>query len=171
MASRPALTTLTALFGLSLVACQPPPAKTAHHDQAREAEGDEEPGKTAEEAEELTDAERFAPAGSGKHIQAEPAGPLTDEEKRLIAADPKDLSKDERRKRAFALRKKIMQNPDSEQAQTILQGAEAMRRGDVEPPFPIDGPATEDTDPDKGMMVYPAPGMDKPAEKKPSDEK
>jgi hypothetical protein len=48
-------------------------------------------------------------------VPAEAATPpaLTEEELALIAADPKDLTPELRRKRAYARRKQIMQNPDS----------------------------------------------------------
>jgi hypothetical protein len=69
---------------------------------------------------------------------AEPDKPaipeLTEEDKRLIAADPKTLSPDERRKRAYALRRKIMQNPDSESAKMLEELRRAAEAGEIQPP-------------------------------------
>ena len=69
---------------------------------------------------------------------AEPGKPaipeLTEEDKRLIAADPKSLSPDERRKRAYALRRKIMQNPDSESAKMLEELRRAAEAGEIQPP-------------------------------------
>ena len=69
---------------------------------------------------------------------AEPDKPaipeLTEEDKRLIAADPKTLSPDERRKRAYALRRKIMQNPDSESAKMLEELRRAAEAGEIKPP-------------------------------------
>lgn len=66
---------------------------------------------------------------------AAPAIPeLTDEDRRLIAADPKDLSPDDRRKRAQALRRKIMQNPDSPAARTLEDLRKAADEGLIQPP-------------------------------------
>lgn len=79
----------------------------------------------------------------GEHIAAEPAEPLTDEEKALIEKDPKDLTPEERRKRGYALRKKIMQDPDSARAQSILQGAKAIENGEMEVPAEFKTPAAE----------------------------
>ena len=126
-----------------------------------EAKADKTPSDDASGAE----GEQTAPAGLGEHIDAEKAGPLTAEEERLIAANPDDLTKEERRKRAFALRKKIMQDPDSEQAQMILQGAEALRRGEVSP-TPADGPtSSDDHDPKNGLVFHPpTPAGEKKAE-------
>ena len=60
--------------------------------------------------------------------------PLSEEDQRLIAADPKDLSPEERRKRAFALRRKIMQNPDSPAARTLEDLRRAHESGALQPP-------------------------------------
>lgn len=58
---------------------------------------------------------------------------LTEEDKRLIAADPKSLTPDERRARAYALRRKVMQNPDSPTARALRDMEEAVRNGEVQP--------------------------------------
>lgn len=59
--------------------------------------------------------------------------PLTEEDLELIAADPKDLSPELRRKRAFALRKKIMQNPDSPAAKQLEELRRAVEAGEIHP--------------------------------------
>lgn len=67
--------------------------------------------------------------------EAKPEIPeLSEEDKRLIAADPKDLSPEDRRKRAYAMRRKIMQNPDSPAARTLRDMEQAVRNGEIEPP-------------------------------------
>ena len=80
-----------------------------------------------------------APIGSASpsdpnFIKIDPAPPLTSEEQALIGADPKDLSTEQRIARSHALRKKIMQHPDSPQAQTLLQGAKMLREGTITVP-------------------------------------
>lgn len=109
-------------------------------DEAEKAEHSDKADKVGTEVVEAEDnSEQLSvsaetPVNGGEHIEAEPAGPLTDEEKRLIEADPEDLTRDERRKRGYALRKKIMQDPDSPKAQSILQGAKAIENGEMEVP-------------------------------------
>ncbi|MCH9682017.1 MAG: hypothetical protein K0V04_11325, partial [Deltaproteobacteria bacterium] len=56
---------------------------------------------------------------------------LTEEDLALIAADPKDLTVDQRRKRAYARRRQIMQNPDSPTARALRDLAEAHQAGDI----------------------------------------
>jgi len=56
---------------------------------------------------------------------------LTAEELELLDADPKTLSPDQNRKRAYALRKKIMQNPDSPQAQALEEARAAALGGEL----------------------------------------
>lgn len=78
-----------------------------------------------------------ATAGPAKAEEAKPAVPeLTEEDKRLIAADPATLTPEERRKRAFALRRKIMQNPDSPAAQMLEDLRRAAENGELKPPGP-----------------------------------
>ena len=72
--------------------------------------------------------------------QAAPATPaLTEEELALIAADPKDLTPELRRKRAYARRKQIMQNPDSPTARALSDLAEAHQAGDLDVQRKADG--------------------------------
>lgn len=89
-----------------------------------------EPAPVQAEAKvEAADATKAEPAEPAK---AE-APPLSEEDQRLIAADPQDLSPEDRRKRAYALRRKIMQNPDSPTARTLKDLEEAARRGEIDP--------------------------------------
>ena len=135
--------TLGAGLGAGLVlsagACEPPPEKPPKGAAAKAAS---EKGKAKDTG---AAAEKSAAAADGPvdyantpiseipKIKAEPAGPLTDAEKALIAADPKELSGEDRRKRAYALRKKIMQNPESDSAQALLRAREAFLQGKIDP--------------------------------------
>ncbi len=58
---------------------------------------------------------------------------LSAEELALIEADPKTLSAEQNRKRGYALRKKIMQNPDSEAAKTLEETRAAAIGGELPP--------------------------------------
>jgi hypothetical protein len=68
--------------------------------------------------------------------EATPAGKyeLTAEEIDLLARDPKTLGPDQNRKRAYALRKKIMQNPDSDAAKALEEARLSALSGQVEIP-------------------------------------
>ena len=97
------------------------------------------------------------PAGSTKQAAAEPAEPvdpkaLTPEEQALIDADPKTLTPEQRKKRAYALRKKIMQNPDSEAAKALEDARKAVESGELE----ITLPGQPEKPPDNGVVI-PAP--------------
>lgn len=59
---------------------------------------------------------------------------LTPLEFALIMLDPHDLDVDQRRKRAYARRKIIMNNPDSPTARALADLADAHRAGDIEVP-------------------------------------
>ncbi|MEZ4452060.1 MAG: hypothetical protein R3B09_21530 [Nannocystaceae bacterium] len=65
-----------------------------------------------------------------------PAEPLTQEELDLIAADPGTLTPAERRQRAFALRKKIMQDPDSKAAKSLERVRQQIESGEIKPELP-----------------------------------
>ncbi len=60
--------------------------------------------------------------------------PLSAEDERLIAADPAELTPDMRRKRAYALRRKALQDPDSPVARTLDDLEKAYQRGELDPP-------------------------------------
>jgi hypothetical protein len=62
--------------------------------------------------------------------------PLTQEEIDLIAADPKTLSPEMRRARAFAVRRKILQNPDSPAARQLEALRLAYERGELQKQLP-----------------------------------
>ena len=88
--------------------------------------------------------------------------PLTAEEQRLIDADPKDLTQEERRKRAFALRKKIMQNPDSPAAQQLESIRKGVESGEIVPQLPPTHPPIRESLPDgSAPKTEPAPSDSK----------
>lgn len=62
--------------------------------------------------------------------------PLTQEELDLIAADPATLTPEQRRDRAFALRRKIMQNPDSPAARQLEEIRQGVESGAIKPQLP-----------------------------------
>lgn len=62
--------------------------------------------------------------------------PLTQEELDLIAADPKTMTPEQRRARAFALRRKILQNPDSPAAKQLEALRLAYERGELQQQLP-----------------------------------
>jgi hypothetical protein len=72
------------------------------------------------------------PAPAPEEAKAATPPPLTEEELALIAADPKDLTPEQRRKRAYARRKQIMQNPDSPTARALNDLAEAHQAGEID---------------------------------------
>ncbi|MEM7158693.1 MAG: hypothetical protein AAF799_37980 [Myxococcota bacterium] len=57
---------------------------------------------------------------------------LTEEDLALIAADPKDLTPEMRRKRAYARRRQIMQNPDSPTARALRDLSAAHQSGNLD---------------------------------------
>jgi hypothetical protein len=73
--------------------------------------------------------------------------PLTQEEIDLIEADPATLSPEMRRKRSFALRRKILQNPDSPTARQLEALRIAYERGELQPQLP-------DKKPDGGLTLH-----------------
>lgn len=83
---------------------------------------------------------------------AEPADPnaLSPEELALIEADPKTLTPEQNRKRGYALRKKVMQNPDSAAAKALEEARQAALAGQVDVPG-------EDGKPKDNGVVIPLP--------------
>ncbi len=71
--------------------------------------------------------------------------PLSEEDKRLIALDPAELTPELRRKRAYALRRKAMQDPNSPLARTLDDLQKASLNGEIDPDrsgmptFTVDG--------------------------------
>lgn len=59
---------------------------------------------------------------------------LTAEELDLLERDPATLGPDQNRKRAYALRKKIMQNPDSDAAKALEDARQAALAGQAQIP-------------------------------------
>jgi hypothetical protein len=108
--------------------------------------------------------------------EAAPATPaLTEEELALIAADPKDLTPELRRKRAYARRKQIMQNPDSPTARALSDLAEAHQAGDLDVQRKADGvwlsaPGTKPTAGRPPAGWRPSEGTTSPAPTEPASE-
>jgi hypothetical protein len=81
--------------------------------------------------------------------EARPAPPaLSAEDLALIEADPATLTPEQRRARAYALRRKVMQDPDSPAARTLEDLRRAHEEGVLELP-PIE---------DDGGVVFSTPG-------------
>lgn len=132
--------------------------------------------------------EKVEPTAEAAPAEAAPAQtapatptPLTEEELALIAADPKDLTPELRRKRAYARRKQIMQNPDSPTARALDDLAEAHQAGDLDVQRKADGvwlsaPGTKPTSgrppagwrPSEGSTTSPAPATETPTSEAPA---
>lgn len=69
-----------------------------------------------------------------------PEPPLTQAEIDLIDADPATLTPERRRDRAYALRRKIMQNPDSPTARHLEEIRLAVESGELKPQLPRRSP-------------------------------
>ncbi len=80
------------------------------------------------------DAKANPPGADAPTAEAPAVPPLSEEDLRLIAADPKTLSPEDVRKRAFALRRKIMQNPDSPAARALEDLRRATEAGELQAP-------------------------------------
>ncbi len=87
--------------------------------------------------------QKAAPAADAKTVEAKAdeakapddaktPPPLSEEDLALIAADPKDLTPEMRRKRAYARRRQIMQNPNSPTARALEDLAEAHQAGELD---------------------------------------
>lgn len=124
-------------------------------------------------------AEAPAEAAPAQAAPVTPA-PLTEEELALIAADPKDLTPELRRKRAYARRKQIMQNPDSPTARALNDLAEAHQAGELDVQRKADGvwlsaPGTKPTSgrppagwrPSEGSSPSAAPATETPTSEAP----
>lgn len=93
-------------------------------------------------------------ADAAKQAEPEPApskpadpNALTPEEEALIAADTSTLTPEQRKKRAYALRKRIMQNPDSEAAKALEEARRAAEAGEIQIPGQPAKPA------DNGVVI------------------
>jgi hypothetical protein len=105
------------------LACADPPADKA------EQQGDAKQAQAEPTEKEATPTAAPAPANPNE---------LTADEIALIEADPKTLTPEQNRKRAFALRKKVMQDPDSPAAQALEEAREAALAGQVDGSKPED---------------------------------
>lgn len=111
-----ALLSLAALLVLPL-ACVDAPQKVDDNAQQDRQQQDQKPDKAPPSAK---------PKPGSNELSAE--------ELELIDSDPETLTPEQNRKRAFALRKKIMQNPDSPQAQALEDARAAALSGEMTPP-------------------------------------
>lgn len=127
----PCLPALLALSFLATAACSTKPPATMIEEQPKE-------GAINQEAK-----DEAKPAASKE---------LTQEELDLLEADPKTLSPEQNRKRAYALRKKVMQNPDSPAARALEDARQAALAGQLN--FDADG---EPKDPADNGVVIPTP--------------
>ncbi|MFV8754164.1 hypothetical protein ACNOYE_26775 [Nannocystaceae bacterium ST9] len=85
--------------------------------------------------------------------------PMTAEELRLIAADPKTLTREESIARGHALRKQIMMKPDSEQAKALNDARAAVLSGAVDPNAPEQAKASAAGGGDKGLVLQAPPHL------------
>lgn len=140
-----------------LAACSTPPAPEDAPKAGKP--GDAEPSKVPE----------AKPAEVDTKADASKPPPLSEEDKRLIAMDPADLTPELRRKRAYARRREAMQDPNSPLARTLGDLQKAYEDGEIDPngsgmpTFTVDGkPPTSGKGP-AGTRKGPA-GAETPAE-------
>ncbi len=136
-----------ALTAPCLLACQTPPDKAEGEAKADQAKADDEApeadeaetpagGDPAAGDEALSNEERVAKGrdyAAAKGDDMFKVEPLTEEEQALVDADPATLSPEQKKARAYALRKKILQDPNSPQAQALKEAANQIVSGQVEP--------------------------------------
>jgi hypothetical protein len=128
-----------ALALVHLVACGPAPAPTPEAAPIPAAAPAPAPkvAATPDTVRTINDRAGLIPMTEGPRPAPEP--PLTQEELDLLAADPATLSLEMRRKRGYALRRKILQNPDSPAARQLEAMRLAMERGEIKPQLPPGG--------------------------------
>jgi hypothetical protein len=117
------------LLAALLAACgptSPTPVPIAKTEPAKTEPAKAEPAKAAE----------TKIAAPTKTAPATPAPPLTQEEQDLIAADPATLTPEQRRARAFALRRKCLQNPEGACAKQLEEIRTAVEAGTLVPQLP-----------------------------------
>ena len=119
---------------------------------------DEAPAPVAEPAPPSPPAAATAEPGA-----PEQPPPLSEEDLRLLAADPATLSPEDRRKRAYALRRKIMQNPDSPTARMLEDLRRAHEAGELEVSKPGEGAHFEARNPGAPPSGRPPAGSRPPA--------
>jgi hypothetical protein len=125
------------LAGLLLVlACSPPAAPQAQPQPAAEPPpaSPPEPAKTDAKPPEPTKRVYTMEELDAIGPRPAPVPPLTQEEIDLIAADPKELTKEMRVKQAYARRRKTLQNPDSPLSRQLEALRLAHQRGELPPP-------------------------------------
>jgi len=134
------------------------PAEPAKVEPAKTAEAEAKPAETK-------------PAETKPAEGAPKVEPLTPEEIELIESDPSDLTPALRRKRAFALRKKIMQNPESESAKALEDMRKKVEAGEITPELPPSSNLTLSAPVPGGHppSSIPEDGAKKPTEAPPAD--
>ena len=80
---------------------------------------------------------------------------LSAEELALIESDPKTLTPEQNRKRGYALRKKVMQNPDSPEAKALEDARQAALSGELPPEQikPAEPGVASEPAPDPGLVI------------------
>lgn len=141
-----------ALIATLLIGCGPAKTEPAKAGPAKTEPAKTEPAKTEPAKTEPAK----APADKAK------PPPLTAEELELIDADPAKLTPELRRKRAFALRRKIMQNPDSDAAKALEDMRRKVESGEITPQLPGKG-LTLQTPAGHPPSTIPEGGATKPA--------
>ncbi|NVB41382.1 hypothetical protein G6O69_38160 [Pseudenhygromyxa sp. WMMC2535] len=147
-APRVLLSCAAACMAAALFACVPPPERADDHRQADASASSEV--SPAEEGD-------IPPPPPAALRPRKPAGPLTAEEERLIAADPSTLSREENRARAYALRKRIMQDPNSPAAKELEEARAAVLAGEVDAALPKDAEKADQKSKHDSGLVLQAP--------------
>lgn len=148
------------LAALLAAACGPTPPPAA---DVKAAPAPAEPARAEPARAEPARAE--APATPAAAAERKPEPPLTQEEIALIESDPATLTPELRRKRAFALRRKILQNPDSPAAKQLEDLRLAVERGEVQPSLP--GAPAQDEGRTRTAPNFSAPTKSEPAPPQP----
>ena len=129
--------------------------------------GTKPPATLVEESKEAKQSDEEADAAAKAQAEADALAKnqLTPEELELIEQDPANLSPELKRKRSYAMRKRIMQNPNSPAALALEDARKAALAGELQ---------LEDkpSDPNDNGVVIPAPDYlrsDKPLGTKDSE--
>lgn len=120
---------LAALLSAACGPSNPTPVPIAKSEPAKTEPAKAEPTKVAE-------TKMAEPAKTDPSTPKAPAPPLTQEEQDLIAADPEKLTPEQRRARAFALRRKCLQNPEGACAKQLEEIRTAVESGTLVPQLP-----------------------------------
>ncbi|WP_143141183.1 hypothetical protein [Nannocystis exedens] len=146
------------IAALLLAACGPTAPAPTEVAKSAPAEAAKAPTPSPAAAPAPTPAAAATPAPAGEKLEIPKEPPLTPEEIALIESDPKTLTPEQRRARAHALRRKILQNPDSPQAQQLEKIRRDVEAGVLKPELP---PKSADSA-GKGLTLH-APGPSNPA--------